>query len=124
MIAFVSLCFSGSGRTRTPARLFGRGQVKQFVPWEAKADGDPKTIEGYCRSLRKIVARYRLPRRRASAQSVRASQPANADLISLIKTVRSSGAKPRWSSLRPPLLAEPDGPRLGRRAAVCFWNVS
>ena len=32
MTAFVSLCFSGSGRTRTPARLFARGQVKQFVP--------------------------------------------------------------------------------------------
>jgi len=44
----------------------------------------------------------------------RASQPADAELIFLIKTVRSSGAKPRWSSLRPPFLAEPDEHGRGR----------
>ena len=31
--------------------------VGQFIEEvKAKADGDPKTLEGYCRSLRKIVA--------------------------------------------------------------------
>jgi hypothetical protein len=56
--------------------------------------------------------------------SIGASQPANAELISFIKVVRSARAKPRWRSLRPPLLSEPDGPRFGRCAEVCFWNVS
>ena len=40
----------------TPA-LRANATVGDFIKEvKAKADGDPKTIEGYCRSLRKIVA--------------------------------------------------------------------
>ena len=40
-----------------PPALRANATVGDFIKEvKAKTDGDPKTIEGYCRSLRKIVA--------------------------------------------------------------------